>query len=209
MEHEILEIWDFGKMFGSPFSNSGKKNRFWKCPPLAFQISAKNWVWQIEQLPKSKSPLSAIHKIIWHLWEDGSRKVNTNEPDLRIFHGNFWPVMSQAVRKPFFRPQSQGGKFLDFQTLSRLAPAATPAPPQIQIHAPPNSPRDEILPQGNPRCWHNTHHRWINSSGGLISVKSPHPAHKKSNGGPQMLARHQKSGFDLTWAHFEWTECVI
>ena len=37
---------------------------------------------------------------IWHVWEDGSQKVNMNEPDLRICHGNFWPVIGQAVRKP-------------------------------------------------------------------------------------------------------------
>ena len=46
-----------------------------------------NQIW--EQLPNFKSPLSAIHKIISHIWEDGSRKVNNDEPDLRFFHGNF------------------------------------------------------------------------------------------------------------------------
>ena len=55
-----------------------------------------------EQLPKSKSPFSATHTIIWHIWKDGSRKVNNDEPDMRIYHGNFWPVMSQAVWKPCF-----------------------------------------------------------------------------------------------------------
>ena len=38
-----------------------------------------------------------------HLWEYGSQKVNMNEPDLRIYHGNFWPVISHAVRKSFLR----------------------------------------------------------------------------------------------------------
>ena len=42
-----------------------------------------------EQLPKSKIPLLAIHKLISHIWEDGSRKVNNDEPDLIFFHGNF------------------------------------------------------------------------------------------------------------------------
>ena len=55
-----------------------------------------------EQLPGSKIPLLAIHKIISHIWEDGSRKVNNDESDLNFFHGNFRPVISQAVRKPCF-----------------------------------------------------------------------------------------------------------
>ena len=50
----------------------------------------------------SKIPLLAIHKIISHIWEDRSRKVNNDEPDLRFFHGNFWPVISRTVRKPCF-----------------------------------------------------------------------------------------------------------
>ena len=53
------------------------------------------------------------------------------------------------------------------------------------------------------------HHRWRNSSGRSISVKSPIPAHKKINGGPQMPAGHQMSGFNLIWAHFEWTDYLI
>ena len=40
-------------------------------------------------LPGSKIPLLAIHKIISHIWEDGSRKVNNDEPDLRFLYGNF------------------------------------------------------------------------------------------------------------------------
>ena len=51
---------------------------------------------------KCKSPHLAILINIWHIWEDRSRKVNNDEPDLRFFHGNFWPVISQAVRKPCF-----------------------------------------------------------------------------------------------------------
>ena len=49
---------------------------------------------------KCKSPHLAILVNIWHIWEDRSRKVNNDEPDLRFFHGNFWPVIDQAVRKP-------------------------------------------------------------------------------------------------------------
>ena len=51
---------------------------------------------------KCKSPHLAILINIWHIWEDRSRKVNNYEPDLRFFHGNFWTVISQAVRKPCF-----------------------------------------------------------------------------------------------------------
>ena len=36
-------------------------------------------------MPGSKIPLLAIHKIISHIWEDGSRTVNNDEPDLRFF----------------------------------------------------------------------------------------------------------------------------
>ena len=51
---------------------------------------------------KCKSHHLAILINIWHVWEDRSRKVNNDEPDLRFFHGNFWPVISHAVRKPCF-----------------------------------------------------------------------------------------------------------
>ena len=92
----------FWKRVRVPCIKFPQKKWFWKCPLLVLQILTKQWVWKTEQLPTSKSPLSAIHKIVWHIWEDGSRKVNVNEPNLRIYHGNFWPVMSQAVRKPCF-----------------------------------------------------------------------------------------------------------
>ena len=52
---------------------------------------------------KCKSPHLAILIHIWHIWEDRSQKVNNGEPDLRFFHGNFWPVISHAVRKPCLR----------------------------------------------------------------------------------------------------------
>ena len=38
---------------------------------------------------KPKSPHLAILKNICHIWEDRSRKVNNDKPDLRFFHGNF------------------------------------------------------------------------------------------------------------------------
>ena len=49
---------------------------------------------------KMQSPHLAILINIWHIWEDRSRKVNNDEPDLRFFHGNFWPVISRTIRKP-------------------------------------------------------------------------------------------------------------
>ena len=76
-------------------------------------------------LPGSKIPLLAIHKMISHIWEDRSRKVNNGEPDLRFFHGNFRPVISRTVRKPCFStsiPRGPNLCILDFQT-------PPPAPP--------------------------------------------------------------------------------
>ena len=40
-------------------------------------------------LSGSKIPLLAIHKNISHIWEDRSRKVNNDEPDLRFSYGTF------------------------------------------------------------------------------------------------------------------------
>ena len=49
---------------------------------------------------KCKSPHLAILIDIRHIWEDRSRKVNNDEPEMRFVLGNFWPVISQAVQKP-------------------------------------------------------------------------------------------------------------
>ena len=65
--------------------------------PNKSQILAKNPIFL-----KCKSHHLAILINIWHIWEDRSRKVNNDEPDLRFCHGNFWPVMSQVVRKACF-----------------------------------------------------------------------------------------------------------
>ena len=76
------------------------------CPGPIFQISAsKNGFEKSqirEQLSDFKSPLSATLIIFWHKWEDGSRKVNMNAVSFSPTPWNFWPVMSQAVRKPCF-----------------------------------------------------------------------------------------------------------
>ena len=111
---------------------------FWfleKCPVLFFLNPQKNGVWKNPVLPGSKIPLLAIHKIISHIWEDISRKVNNDEPDLRFFHGNFWPVISQAVRKPCFStsiPRGPNQRILDFQT--------PPAPPPDEFSNPDPGP---------------------------------------------------------------------
>ena len=74
---------------------NGRNMRFWKfemlekCPGPIFQKPAKENVFEKKEktvLPGSKIPLLAIHKIISHIWEDRSRKVNNDEPGFRIFH---------------------------------------------------------------------------------------------------------------------------
>ena len=144
LEHEILEVWDFGKMSRSHFPKTRKKNDVLKMPPL----------------PGSKIPLLAIHKIISHIWEDAPRKVNNKEPDFRFFHWNFWPVISRTVWKPCFSTSIPRGPNLCILGPSiwisrrcRRRRRRRRTNSQIQIQAPPNAPRDEILPQGNPRCW--------------------------------------------------------
>ena len=135
--------WFFGnlrfwKMAGSDFSNSRKTWGFWKChlcPVLIFQKLAKKCVWENPVVSGSKFPLLAIHKNISHIWEDGSRKVNNDEPDLRFVHGNFWPVISQAVWKPCFStsiPRGPNLCILDFQT--------PPAPPPDEFSNPDPGP---------------------------------------------------------------------
>ena len=98
------------------------------CPVRFLSKTCKKCVWKImifEQLPKSKIPLLAIHKIISHKWEDRSRKVNNGEPDLRFVHGNFWPVISRTVRKPCFLtsiPRGPNLCILGPPTWARLGP---------------------------------------------------------------------------------------
>ena len=64
--------------------------RFWKYVRFYFFQKPTKIVFEKNPgLPGSKFPLLAIHKIVSQIWEDGSRKVNNDEPDLRFFHGNF------------------------------------------------------------------------------------------------------------------------
>ena len=126
--------WDFGnfrflKNVRVPFFKNPQKNGVLKMPPFVrfyfFQKPGKHIVFETKSVfPGSKIPLLAIHKIISHIWEDAPRKVNNDEPDLRFFHGNFWPVISRTVRKPCFStsiPRGPNLCILDFQT--------PPAPP--------------------------------------------------------------------------------
>ena len=103
--------------------------KFWKfeilekCPGPIFQKrkTAKELCLNKKKivLPVSKFPILAIHKINSYIWEDGSQKVNNGKPDLRFFHGHFWPIISWTVRKPCFStsiPRGPNLCILDFQT---------------------------------------------------------------------------------------------
>ena len=116
-DFENLRFWNNVRV---PFSNFPQTNGVLKMPPFArfyfFKNPQKMGFEKNPVLSGSKFPLLAIHKFISHIWEDGRRKVNNDEPDLRFFHGNFWPVMSQAVRKPCFStsiPRGQIPRFPD------------------------------------------------------------------------------------------------
>ena len=132
-----------------------------KCPGPIFQKNAKMGFEKIqifEQLPKSKIPLLAIHKTISHIWEDGSQKVNNDEPELRFFHGNFRPVISQAVRKPCFStsiPRGPNLCILGPPTWARLGPThlglawAHPRGPSLG----PPTLSESRRPHCQLRCW--------------------------------------------------------
>ena len=107
-------------MTGSHFSKTRKKNGVLKMSPFS----------------GSKIPLLAIHKIISHIWQDRSRKVNNDEPNLRFFTETFDLLSARPFENLVFRPQSQGGKFLDFQT----PPAPPPAPPPDELSNPDSGP---------------------------------------------------------------------
>ena len=134
--------WDFGNF------------RFWKNDRVHFfnKKHAKNDVLKNPVLPGSIIPLLATHKIISHIWEDRSRKVNNDQPGFRFFHGSFWPVISQAVRKPCFStsiPRGPDLYILDFRRRRQRLRRRHRTNSQIQIQAPPNAPRDEIIRKGN------------------------------------------------------------
>ena len=132
--------WDFGIF------------RFLKNVRVPFfkKKTTKNEVLKMPPFSGSKIPLLAIHKIISHIWEDGSRKVNNDEPDLRFFHGNFWPVISQAVRKPCFStsiPRGPNLCILGPPTWAQLGPThldfQAPAPDEFSNPDPGPSQRTQ------------------------------------------------------------------
>ena len=97
------KIQIFAKCPGPIFQKPAKKCVL-KMPPSSgsiFQKKTQKMVFEkiqiFEQLPGSKIPFLAIHKIISHIWEDAPGKVNNDEPDLRFFHGNFRPVIFRTI----------------------------------------------------------------------------------------------------------------
>ena len=79
----------------------------------------RSWSKNPRSFLNCKSPHLAILINIWHIREDGSQKVNNDEPDLGFFHGNVWPVISQAVRKNLSERGCMGSTFS--QKYSKLA----------------------------------------------------------------------------------------
>ena len=134
MEHDILEIWDFGKMPGS------------HCPnPRRTLVLKKSRSWNNSTTSKSQfQPLSwfvdingkiELEKLVWTL------SISAQPPDTFVL------LWFKVFKNPLFQPQSQGGKILDFQT--------PPAPPEKLSRSRPLSthPGMKYFHKGNPRCW--------------------------------------------------------
>ena len=92
-----------------------------------FLKTRKKSVLKSPVLPGSKIPLVSIHKMISHIWEDRSQKVNDDEPDLRFFFMETFDLLSARPSENlvFFEPDPKEAKFQDFQ-ISRF-PAVTGA----------------------------------------------------------------------------------
>ena len=73
---------------------------------------------------KCKSHHLAILINIWHIWEDRSRKVNMNEPDLRFFTETFDLLWARPFENLVFRPESQGGQISGSPELVGTLPQA-------------------------------------------------------------------------------------
>ena len=151
-KNDILESCP-GPIFQKP-----AKNVFLKmppiCPVLIFQKPAKNVFEKIqiwEQLLKSKSSLSAIHKIIWHIWQDRSRKVNNGEPDLRFFSRKLLTCHKPCRSKTlFFDLNPKGAKsvypgFPDAAGAGRIL--------KSRSRPLPTHPGIKYFRRGNPHCW--------------------------------------------------------
>ena len=151
--------------------------RFWKfeilekCPGPIFQKPAKNGFLKMPPFSGSKIPLLAIHKIISHIWEDAPRKVNNDEPDLRFFHGNFWPVISRTVRKPCFStsiPRGPNLCILDFQTPPAPDEFSNPDPgPSQRTQGWNTSARETLAVDNTPPRWMNWAHQVAQRTRGL------------------------------------------
>ena len=101
--------------------------------------------------PTFQIPLTShSHDLSWHKWDDRSRKVKMNAFNFRPTPWFFWPLTFQAVRKPCFSisfPRALGAKS---QISRRWRRRRRHTNSQIQIQAPPNTPKDKKLPQGKP-----------------------------------------------------------
>ena len=84
--------------------------------------------------------------------QDESRKVNNDELDLIFFTETFDLLSAGQFEILVFRPQPQGGQICVSWISRRRRRRRRRTNSQIQIQAPRNAPRDEILPQGNPHC---------------------------------------------------------
>ena len=108
---------------------------------------SRKTMWVREKLSHSKPPSSANLIIFWYKWEARSQMVSMKAFNFSPKPWNFWSIKS--LENLVWRLQSQRGETLDFQTPS-MTTAARRANSEIQIQAPANAPRDEILPQGKP-----------------------------------------------------------
>ena len=100
-------------------------------------------MWSLGFWKKIRSLATLI--FVWHKWEAESRKVNTKSFQ---YQSNSLKLSSCYVpyrlKTLFFDLNPNGGK----SQISRRQWRRTNS--QIQIQAPLNAPRDEILPQGRP-----------------------------------------------------------
>ena len=100
---------------------------------------------------------SHSHVFVWHKWGAGSWKAN-NFCESFQFHPNSLKMLTCYVpsrsKTSFSKPDPQGGKSQISRRRRRRLRRRTSS--RIQIQAPHNAPRDEVLRKGNPRCWSNT-----------------------------------------------------
>ena len=77
-------------------------------------------------------------------------KLITTNPIWDFFTETFDLLSAGQFENLVFRPQSQGGQICVSWISRRRRRRRRRTNSQIQIQAPPNAPRDEILPQGKP-----------------------------------------------------------